>query len=421
MPSAPAIPVIIDRHAEDAAFLWLLRDAAIKAPNYSLDDLTELDNRFDAHLDGLRVAGDTAWAVCKSALEIGEPGEVFAAAFLALESGDGKKIDSVIGAAQGSPENLRALVSALGWLDFRKVEGLANSFCNANHALYNYLGIAAHALHRVDPGQALERGLASDNGLLRARSLKAVGELNREDLLPALQEQWQADDEACRFWATWSAVVTGDQTAGPMLKTFVRPDSPFAEHAVKLAVRCMDSELARNWLAGLAQEEETRRYALLGAGHTGDPLYMPSLFNQMAVPAFARVAGEAFSLIMGADLAYLDLDADWPEGFQAGPTEDPEDESVELDQDEDLPWPNPVAIDQWWTDNEHRFRVGERYLCGEPISRQQCLSVLQGGYQRQREAAALELALMGEGGTLYEIRSPGFRQKRGLAGSGTGA
>lgn len=276
MMSAPVIPVIIDRHAEDAAFLWLLRDAAVRAPNYSLDDLAELDNRLEAHLDGLRIAGDTGWEVCKTALEIGEPGEVFAAAFLALDSGDGKKIDSVIGAAQGSPETMQAFVSALGWLDFSQIQDLARSFCNANHALYNYLGIAAHAIHRVDPGQVLERCVSSDNGLLRARSLKAVGELNRKDLSPALQEQWQADDEACRFWATWSAVVTGDQTAGRMLKTFVRPDSPFAEHAVKLAVRCMDNELARNWLAGLAQEEDTRRYALIGAGHTGDPLYMPS-------------------------------------------------------------------------------------------------------------------------------------------------
>ena len=31
------------------AFHWLLRDAAVCAPHYSLDDLAKLDNRLDAH------------------------------------------------------------------------------------------------------------------------------------------------------------------------------------------------------------------------------------------------------------------------------------------------------------------------------------------------------------------------------------
>lgn len=48
------IPLIIDQHAEGAAFLWLLRDAAVAAPHYSLKDLAGLDNRVEAHLDGLR-------------------------------------------------------------------------------------------------------------------------------------------------------------------------------------------------------------------------------------------------------------------------------------------------------------------------------------------------------------------------------
>jgi hypothetical protein len=39
------IPIIIEQHAEDASFNWLLRDAAVSEPHYSLDDLTKLDNR----------------------------------------------------------------------------------------------------------------------------------------------------------------------------------------------------------------------------------------------------------------------------------------------------------------------------------------------------------------------------------------
>jgi hypothetical protein len=57
----PVIPTIIEQHAEEAAFLWLLRDAAVRAPHYSLKNLADLDNRVEAHLDGLRIAGLEGW------------------------------------------------------------------------------------------------------------------------------------------------------------------------------------------------------------------------------------------------------------------------------------------------------------------------------------------------------------------------
>jgi len=49
---------IVSQHAEEAAFLWLLRSYATRAPHYDLADLAALEERVDAHLDGLRIAGD---------------------------------------------------------------------------------------------------------------------------------------------------------------------------------------------------------------------------------------------------------------------------------------------------------------------------------------------------------------------------
>jgi hypothetical protein len=40
-----------------------------------------------------------------------------------------------------------------------------------------------------------------------------------------------------------------------------------------------------------------------------------------------------------------------PAGFAAGPAEDPEAENVDMDPDEDLPWPKPEAIHTWWKNN----------------------------------------------------------------------
>jgi len=54
---SPIIANVVLQHAEEAAFLWLLRHAAVAAPHYSLADLGKLDGRVEAHLDGLRIAG----------------------------------------------------------------------------------------------------------------------------------------------------------------------------------------------------------------------------------------------------------------------------------------------------------------------------------------------------------------------------
>jgi uncharacterized protein (TIGR02270 family) len=126
----------------------------------------------------------------------------------------------------------------------------------------------------------------------------------------------------------------------------------------------------------------------------------------MDQPELARVAGEAVSLITGVDLAYDDLEGDWPEGFEAGPTENAEDDDVALDADEDLPWPAPDLIAQWWSRERARFPKGQRLLCGQPISAQTCLDVLKNGFQRQRRAAALELALLSPNEPLFNTSAP---------------
>jgi uncharacterized protein (TIGR02270 family) len=140
------------------------------------------------------------------------------------------------------------------------------------------------------------------------------------------------------------------------------------------------------------------------------------LLAEMAVPARARLAGEAFALITGANIAHPALEGERPEGVDAGPTDDPDDENVALDPDEHLPWPDRDKLEQWWFDYKSEFRAGTRYVLGNPITPEWLWEVLAIGRQRQRAAAAIELA-MESGGPLFEVRAPGFRQRALLEGS----
>lgn len=43
--AAAVIPTIISQHAEEAAFLWILRKTAVRAPHYLPRELAKLDDR----------------------------------------------------------------------------------------------------------------------------------------------------------------------------------------------------------------------------------------------------------------------------------------------------------------------------------------------------------------------------------------
>ncbi len=405
------IESIVTQHAEEAAFLWLQREGAIKAPHYNLKDLAEHDERVEAHIDGLRIAGEAGWKLCQEALGQEEAGEVFAASVLAFESGEDSRIEAVLAVGAKSYELSRGLVSALGWIPYESIAKILKHFLNADSPFLHHVGVAGMAIHRQDPGSELGDCLDSEDAFLRSRGLKAAGELRLQDLLGKVKANFTSEDLYCRFWAAWASALLGDGASLPVLQQLAFTPSPYQERACALALRGLGVERALVWHRELTARTDLHRLAVQGVGVIGDPVLLPWLFEQMSISEVARVAGESFSMLTGVDLAYDDLDGEWPEGFETGPTDDPEDENVEMDVDEDLPWPNVELIQQWWHNHKQDFQNGTRCLGGSPMSIESLHHVLRTGFQRQRIAAALELALHQPGTHLFETRAPGFRQQ----------
>ena len=173
---------------------------------------------------------------------------------------------------------------------------------------------------------------------------------------------------------------------------------------------------AHSVLQELARDPKDLRWLIQGSGIVGDPTYVPWLITHMTTDATARIAGEAFSLITGTDLAWLDLERKPPENFESGPNDDPDDPNVDMDPDDGLPWPDPERIKDWWAKNSGRFHPGTRYFMGAPVTREHCIDVLKNGYQRQRILAAHYLCLLEPGTPLFNTSAPAWRQQRLLEG-----
>ncbi|APR86759.1 hypothetical protein A7982_12108 [Minicystis rosea] len=400
-------------YAEEAAFLWQLRDAAVRDPTHDLWSLCALDERIEAHLDGLRLAGDAGWAICEAALDEGKGGETFVATVLAV--GNLRRIARVLDAGGADPVRMRGIISALGWVPLTEatpiLRGLLFPRCSP---VLHAIGIAASTAHRADVGAALENALYSSNPDLKARALRAVGDLGRDDLLSVVRSALDDNDDGCRFSAAWSAARFGDEEATRRLLVIAEGTGPHATAAVDMAMRRLDPAMAARWLRDRTIPDARARVMVAGAAALGDPAAVEWLFPLMETPALARIAAAALARITGLSLAAEKLKGRSPEGFQVGPSDDPEDDDVAMDPDGGLPWPNVEALQAWWRRAQGRYPAGTRMIEGKPMSEDALVHVLRAGHQQARGAAAIELALRRQGEAIFEVRAAGERQRREL-------
>lgn len=405
---------VLEEHADEASFLWLQRASAVHAPNYSPQQFADLDERLAAHIDGLRVAGDEGWQHALGLTDNEGPEDFFVAAVLAIEAVDGR-FDDLVERAKDLPEVVPGLISALGWVEPKSLGGRVKALLEDASPLRQKLGVAACALHRRDPGALLGQLLAGAPDSVRIRALRAAGELGRADLLPQAQSLLGEVKPELRFWAAWAAVLLGDRAqALDVLAAFALKSGPRQPRAFQLALQAMELAPGHVLLLDSAALPEAQRLRIIGSGFIGDARYVPWLVEQMAQPATARIAAEAFVSITGVDFNLAQMEVPPPDGFEDGPTDDPDDDNVELPEDIALPWPDIDKIRAWWQQNGARFAPGMRLFMGQPVSPDGCTGVLREGFQRQRVAAALHLALLDARAPLFATSAPAWRQQRWL-------
>lgn len=422
--SSNALPGIVELHATEASLVWALRDTYARSPAYDLRALTMLDDRLDAHLDGLRIAGDFGAQLARAALRHSFGGEAFVAAWLAIERSDTIGLAEVLRIAVGSsPDRAGQVRGALAWVPLARVRHVLHDLLSDEcPPELNALGIAGCAAHRYDPGSALGAFARAADTALAARTFRAIGEIGRADLLPDLLDGIGAADEARRFWAA-SSIALLSETERPraveVLWRVVDEGGPRAERACSLAARMGDPALIGARLRDLPASRAHRRAALAGAAALGDPALIPWILERMALPEDARLAGWAFSMVTGFDLIAHKLVGQPPPGFISSPNDDPADERVRMSPDEPLPWPDHAAALAFWRARGSELRPGARHLLGKPVEASWLSHILRVGSQPSRESAAIELRLADATSArpLFNVLAPGRRQQRILGES----
>ena len=399
---------------DDAPFLWLIRETVVRSPHGRLFDLVRHDERLTAHLAGVRVHAARVGTTIRREFDHDGPASGLLAAWLALTVGDNDFFGRL--AAAGPAEGqFRAVTAALIWSEQSVGRQTIDTLHLCALPIGRAIAIAALGARRSDPGPSLARALSDPSPLVRARAYRTTGQLGRADLLPQLRPGLTDPDPECRFWSAWAAARMGAAEPLDTLADIAWNNLPRAVRALDILLRRLDVPQANAWLREFAKLPGRQRDLIRATGVIGDPLYIPWLIEHMADNATARLAGEAFSMITGLDLAYRDLDRRPPADLHSGPNDDPADENVALDEDENLPWPDPARIGPWWTANRARFSPGTACFLGTPKASADWLEALSDAFQRQRHAAALELAIRQPDKAMFEVRARGRLQRQLIA------
>ena len=411
--AAPAILGLVAQHVDEAAALRRQRTRLVRAPHIRLHLLRRHDERIAAHLDGIAVAGDAGRALAQAAAPQPGGGEVFTAALVAIGSADTAAIERLLDIARTSPDAARGLVSAFGWASAPDLRGVTKTLLMSSDAQARALGLAACAMHRVDPGPALDAHTLTDaRAPLALRALDAAARLGRVDLLPACLSRIDAHDPL-RAPAARAALLLGDRRRALAALREMAAASGEDTRDAALEALLLAGEPAQALLQTLARDPRAQRTLIRGAGWSGQAQYLPWLVNQCADPAHARIAAEALCLITGVDLDGARLAGPRPASAPIGPSDDAADDGVALDADEDLPWPDVTKLAAWWQANGARFGASTtRLFAGAPPTVAHCSTLLRSGTQRQRATAALHRTLLVPGTPLFNVAAPAWRQQR---------
>lgn len=394
---------ILERHTDEAAFLWERRERACRSPLFDAVSLTEVDRRLQANLEGLVLGGKHGFEKAEQALARGRDPELFTALHVAAEIGDAMNTAKLIHLAQRDAGAERAAVAALAWLTPQKrAETLTDLFADACPPELHRLAVQTYGAIRQDPGPKLATAARSSNEGLRAAAFRAAGQLGRRDLLNDLKNAVNSNEGTARNWAVYTAVLFGETSHVGALWDLVKDNSAASVAYCDLAARCGGADEVVNRLQALSGSPDTIFAALRGAAAHGDPAHIPWILPLMSGPGdVARHALFVYSTITGAAL-------DAPIAHRPGTIEPSEAVTRRLAHDPfvDLPIPLLEQLNEHWEKVRPTFASGQRFLGGKPIEPTWLSTCVKSGNQAWRALAAVEICRANSQGGIYPVHAP---------------
>ncbi|RYZ41458.1 MAG: TIGR02270 family protein [Myxococcaceae bacterium] len=399
---------IHETHLEEAAFRWSQWEKALDAPDFTLEEVAELEEPVAAHVDGLVLGGEpVATRLLVPALTEEEPERIVAAALALLGAEADYGPARVLGAlSSAEPPALAALQRAL---ELSPSTGILQALPSLlrKDAVPELLALVLDTLgaHGLATATLCTPLLNHPEPAVAAAALRAVSQA-RLPLEPALlQRALDSSAPMLRDAAILAGLMGGHRAAWATCQAVVSARAPGGRLPLLLLGMSGEERDVKTLLEQLS-DKKLRPDVLWALGFSGRVAAADACVELLRHPPVAALAGEAFSAITGLGIAERYAIAREEEDAALPPLEDEDLDADLTSKPEDaLPLPQPQAISEWWSEARQRLDVKQRYLAGQPFTPQALMEALLTAPMRRRHALALELALRSRGALQVPTRA----------------
>jgi uncharacterized protein (TIGR02270 family) len=406
--AAEALGLLMEEHLEEADFLWAQREEALQSRDYDLGDLVELEERLAAHVDALLLMGAPAWEMLLPLLTGDEEGERFAAACVALASGEKDKIAAVEDALAGADAIPAGIAGALRHLAAPAAEQVAARLVTVPQAVARAAAMDALSFRRTGPDpEALGRALGDADPRVRAAAVTAAGRLRVRGLLMEVERALDAPEADVRRAALTAGLVLGSAAVPDRCRAAVDRGAEEADTAARLLGHLGDpGDLDRLVVAARDGHSPAAAAAL---GWLGETACMPVLIALCGQAETGSQVVSAVARLTGADPEAEGL-------FVEPPAEAPEEADEDDAAPEATPALDPERLATWWSGRAGDFEAGVRYRYGVSHDPERLRTDLAAAPLADRHGAALEMALAEPDGPWLETAAMGLRQRAAMEG-----
>lgn len=363
-------PVIRDDllrvHAEDAAHFLHLRRLRTEAPNVRLTDIYDADQRLRAHLNFLKICGAPARETTLSLLtDAPDYGEAVVHAFVLLQSGETDVAGPVVALVEDRDIAIDAVAAAFGFCAKDIHRQYLGGWIQSKDPVLVAIALQAAISFRLNLRDLLPPLFANADPGVRARAFDYAGVMGLIAHGPVVEAAATDDkDPGAAFAARVAGCRIASGATAEALVLSIGPDlgPDRCRVAIETGFLGLGQDRARDIVRTLLAAEDTRRWGVLGLGVIGARRTIEFLIAEMQRPDMARIAGWAFSLMTGANVAEDDLELDvFPEDAE-NPVIEPS--TLETFLEDSLPWPDPARVQAWMAENGDRLSPEHPLLFG---------------------------------------------------------
>jgi len=413
---------VVEEHLDEAEFLFEQWLAAFDSPTYTLMEFGKtLEPRLEAHLDGLLVGGPSVFErlLLPELAKMTAMGRSVAAALVLLQANEAHRAQ-VLEATAASNGPLRAALrlgvelSGATALDAMVLERCRASSATEEKAIW----LTVLTQRGVDPGMDLTLHAWEDSEALCCAILRAGLRFGRADLASVAESVLWSSSREVRECALSAALAFGSRAAWKQCLERARERDGDRSQYLHL-IACFGSEAEHRWLVSELEKAEDREHLLWALGTTGTirsgDACLP--FLRSDDERLAKSAAEALAWIGGFNLEkdVFVLEPGEEDDLEALP---PLEEDLELDLSgdgvDDLPLPDPEAIERWWRDHRDRLGGPARLLLGRLFSPSSLRRALEVAPLWRRHDLAMEITIRSRGKYHISTRAFSARQRREL-------